>query len=190
MLTPVAPGETFGPFVATMRRLQDLAVSVDAPDRILESAMAHANSMIEVLEPYEAPEGVGPAGRAHELPGRGLLLLPDWNIERVTAGGIQMSGVLRRYHLGLFGIAHGGIIPLMFDEYLAAALSTSGYPPHRTAYLNVNFRRPAPIGAQLKVDATVDRVEGRKCWGSARLTDSDGILLAEADALFISLVPK
>jgi predicted thioesterase len=58
----------------------------------------------------------------------------------------------------------------------------------RTAYLKVNYRAITPIGRELLVDATVDRVEGRKRWASARLFDGE-TPIADAEGLFVELLP-
>src|SRR6266702_6865377 len=73
-----APGPNFAPFVEAMRTLQDLTVSVDCPDEVFGQALARARELIELLEPYRAPEMQGPAGRVPTLPGRGSLLMPPW----------------------------------------------------------------------------------------------------------------
>jgi predicted thioesterase len=58
----------------------------------------------------------------------------------------------------------------------------------RTAYLKVNYRHITPIGVELRVEATVDRIEGRKRWISGRLFHHD-VLVADAEGLFIELRP-
>jgi hypothetical protein len=59
----------------------------------------------------------------------------------------------------------------------------------RTAYLHVNYRRITPIGVELTFEATRDRVDGRKRWGSARIFDPAGALISDFDALFLELLP-
>ena len=79
-------------------------------------------------------------------------------------------------------------MPLLFDDVLGRLSNSSGGPPARTAYLHVNFRRITPIGPELQVEATFDREEGRKRYLSGRLT-KDGVLLADAEGLFVVLEP-
>ena len=59
----------------------------------------------------------------------------------------------------------------------------------RTAFLKVNYRRITPIDVELRYEASRDRVEGRKRWGTARLFDPAGELVADAEALFVELLP-
>jgi hypothetical protein len=64
----------------------------------------------------------------------------------------------------------------------------TGSTRQRTAYLTINYRNIVPIEKELRFDAGVDRVDGRKIFVSGRLTDGD-TLLTEADALFVKLKP-
>ena len=46
-----------------MRRAQDLAVSADPDTDTWEQAADRAEELVKLLDPFEAPEGVGPANR-------------------------------------------------------------------------------------------------------------------------------
>ena len=59
----------------------------------------------------------------------------------------------------------------------------------RTAFLKVNFRKVTPLDVELFFEATSDRIEGRKRWGSARLLDAAGNVLADCEGLFLQLLP-
>jgi hypothetical protein len=59
----------------------------------------------------------------------------------------------------------------------------------RTASLTVNYRRITPLDVELRWEASRDRVEGRKRWGSARLFGPAGDLLSDADGFFLQLLP-
>jgi acyl-coenzyme A thioesterase PaaI-like protein len=182
-------GANFGPFVEAMRTLQDLAVSVDAPDEVFGDALAQARQLIELLEPYRAPELQGPAGRAVELPGRGSLLLLPWQVVEAGPDGIVMTGEFRRYHLGGNGAAHGGVLPLLFDDLLGMIVHYAGRPISRTAYLHVNYRKITPLETPLTVRGRVDRIEGRKTFIVAELSDEQGNVLADCEGLMVQLLP-
>jgi acyl-coenzyme A thioesterase PaaI-like protein len=182
-------GANFGPFVEAMRTLQDLAVSVDASDAVFGDALAKANELIELLEPYRAPELQGPAGRAVKLPGRGSLLLLPWRTVEAGPGGITMAGEFRRYHLGGNGAAHGGVLPLLFDDLLGMIVHYAGRPISRTAYLHVNYRKITPLRTPLTVRGRVDRIEGRKTFITAELVDEQGEVLADCEGLMVQLLP-
>ncbi|MEU8896615.1 PaaI family thioesterase [Nocardia sp. NPDC048505] len=182
-------GANFGPFVEAMRTLQDLAVSVDAPDEVFGDALAKANELIGLLEPYRAPELQGPAGRAVTLPGRGSLLLLPWRTVEAGPDGITMAGEFRRYHLGGNGAAHGGVLPLLFDDLLGMIVHYAGRPISRTAYLHVNYRKITPLQTPLTVTGRVARTEGRKTFITAELRDELGEVLADCEGLMVQLLP-
>ncbi|MFB8278252.1 PaaI family thioesterase [Nocardia colli] len=182
-------GPNFGPFVEAMRTLQDLAVSVDAPDEVFGAALAQAEQLIALLEPHRAPELQGPAGRAVELPGRGSLLLPPWQLAEAGPDGIRMTGEFRRYHLGGNGAVHGGVLPLLFDELLGMIVHYAGQPISRTAFLHVNYRKITPLETPLTVRGRVDRIEGRKTFITGELLDEQGNLLADCEGLMVQLLP-
>ncbi|MFI5953203.1 PaaI family thioesterase [Cryptosporangium sp. NPDC051539] len=91
------------------------------------------------------------------------------------------------FYLGGNNAAHGGTVTLLFDEVLGImANSDNPPPPRRTAYLTVNYRKITPIGVELRVEASVDRTEGRKRWATGRLFRGDQ-LVADAEGLFVKL---
>ncbi|WP_067674638.1 PaaI family thioesterase [Nocardia miyunensis] len=183
------PGPNFAPFVAAMRTLQDLAVSADCPDEVFGEALERVRQLNDLLEPYRAPELQGPAGRVSKLPGRGSLLMPPWEIVEAGPTGVSMRGEFRRFHLGGNGAAHGGVLPLLFDDLFGALVHYAGRPISRTAFLHVEYRKITPLHTPLKVEGTVDRVEGRKSFVSARLRDESDTLLAECEGLMVQLLP-
>ncbi|WP_459548182.1 PaaI family thioesterase [Nocardia sp. X0981] len=187
--TPARVGPEFGEFVEAMRTLQDLAVSVDAPDDVYRAARDQVNELIELLGPYRAPEQQGPAGRAIDLPGRGSLLLLPWRTVSAGPDGIVMKGVFRRYHLGGNAAAHGGVLPLLFDDLFGMTVHYAGRPISRTAFLHVNYRKVTPLETPLTVRGRVERIEGRKTFISAELTDEDGTVLADSEGLMVQLLP-
>lgn len=183
------PPPAFGEFVENMRRLQDLAVSIDAPDEVYEAAQARTAELVDLLAPYEAREGKGPANRSMDLPGRGSLLMPPWKVEKFDEESVVARGMLRRYHLGGGGVAHGGVLPLIFDDNFGMVIYAAKRPISRTAYLHVNYRKVTPLNVPLVIEGKVDRSDGRKTFITARLTDEDGTLLADGEGLMIQLLP-
>jgi len=88
---------------------------------------------------------------------------------------------------GIGGAAHGGVLALIFDEILGR-LANPGRTRSRTAYLHVNYRNITPIGPELRVEAHVDRVAGRKRYLTGAIY-RDGTLTAAAEGLFVELKP-
>ncbi|MFF0489665.1 PaaI family thioesterase [Nocardia sp. NPDC004068] len=183
------PGPNFGPFVEAMRTLQDLAVSADCPDEVFGAALDKARELIDLLEPYRAPELHSPAGRVVTLPGRGSLLMPPWLTVEAGPTGVRMRGEFRRYHLGGNSAVHGGVLPLLFDDLFGSLVHYAGRPISRTAFLHVNYRKVTPLETPLVVEGTVDRIEGRKTFVSARLRDESETLLADCEGLMVQLLP-
>ena len=185
---PVAAGPDWPRFVAAMRDLQDRAVSVNVPDDVLAEVSDRVEELVDTLRPYVVPEGQSPSGRAIELPGRGSLLMLPWTIEKFGPEGVRSRGVFRRFHLGGNGAAHGGTLPLLFDDMMGMIVHAYGRPISRTAYLHVNYRAITPLDTELTVEGSVDRVEGRKTYVTARLMHGD-TLLADCEALMLELLP-
>ena len=114
--------------------------------------------------------------------------MPQFVVDQVSDDAIEGRVTFSRFHHGGGGAVHGGIIPLVFDEFMGRLTNVAGRPRARTAYLHVNYRIITPIGVELHLDATVDRQEGRKIFASGRLRHGAD-LLADAEGLFIVLRP-
>ena len=185
---PATPGPGFGRFVAAMRRLQDLGVSADPADSVWDDAADRAAALVELLAPFEADEGVAPAGRTPDLPGMGSLLLPPWTLTRYEPDGVEMTGHFTRFHVGGNHAVHGGVLPLLFDHMFGMISHAAGRPISRTAFLHVDYRNVTPIDVPLLVRGRVTNIEGRKAFVSAELVDGDTVL-AEGTGLMVRLLP-
>ncbi|MBO0676662.1 PaaI family thioesterase [Mycolicibacterium sp. S2-37] len=182
-------GPDYGRFVDAVRTLQDLARSADAPDEVVSEAAGLIEKVTDLLEPYRADEWHSPSGRRVDLPNRGNILQVPMVLSKTADGRIGGDAVFRRFYLGRNGAAHGGAVALLFDSvlgYTAYKLTESRY--QRTAYLHVNYRHIAPVETTLRVEAGIDRIEGRKIFVEGRLLDGDTVL-ADAEALFVRLKP-
>ncbi len=80
---------------------------------------------------------------------------------------------------------HGGFVAAAFDEVLGFVQSTTGQPG-MTGTLTIRYRRPTPLDTDLRFEATVQRVDGRKIFAEGRLYAGD-VLTAEAEGIFISV---
>lgn len=183
------PGPGFIRFVAAVRRLQDLAVSTDPDEATWDSAAQRAEEMVKLLDPFQAPEGVAPAGRVPSMPGLGSLLMPPWSMTKFGPDGVEMRGEFSRFYVGGNMAVHGGVLPLVFDWMCGMVVVAAGRPVSRTAFLHVDYRKITPINTELVVRGQVDSVEGRKAFVSGELRDTDNALLAECNALMVRLLP-
>ncbi|TPG29911.1 PaaI family thioesterase [Mycobacterium hodleri] len=172
-----------------MRRLQDLAVSADPGSETWVDAATRAKELVELLEPFEAAEGVGPANRVPTLPGSGSLLMPPYAVTKFEADGVELSVEFSRFHVGGNSAVHGGVLPLLFDSIFGMVIHAAGRPISRTGFLHVDYRSVTPIDTRLSARGWIRAVEGRKAFVNAELRRPDETLCAEANGLMIRLLP-
>jgi uncharacterized protein (TIGR00369 family) len=84
------------------------------------------------------------------------------------------------------GYLHGGIIATLLDEAMSKAVRALGLTA-MTRQMEIDYRRPVPSGAPLRLEGRIIRGEGRKHWTEARILNAKGIVLAEAKGLFIEV---
>jgi acyl-coenzyme A thioesterase PaaI-like protein len=155
-------GDLYPDYVAALRRVQEAAVSIDMGSQDMERALTQLHELAALLEgsPAYQDDYVGTRSMALSS-AQGPFSVPLRITESragYSAGTVRFS----RFHHGRGGAAHGGATALLFDEVLGRMSNYPGEPPSRTAYLTVNYRAVAPIERDLRVEAAVDRVEGRK----------------------------
>ncbi len=186
---PAYPGPGFVRFLPAMRRLQDLAVSANPDADSWDLAADRVEELVKLLDPFEAPEGVGPANRTPDLPGAGSLLMPPWTVRSFAPEGVEIGVHFSRYHVGGNSAVHGGVLPLLFDSVFGMVIHAAGRPISRTAFLHVEYRKVTPINTPLIARGRVTSAQGRKAFVGAELTDTDGTLLAESTGLMVQLLP-
>jgi uncharacterized protein (TIGR00369 family) len=84
---------------------------------------------------------------------------------------------------------HGGIIATLLDEAMSKAVRASGRTA-MTRQMEVDYLRPVPSGADLRIEGRLVRSAGRKHWTEAKIVSAKGITLAEARGLFIEVRTK
>jgi acyl-coenzyme A thioesterase PaaI-like protein len=100
-----------------------------------------------------------------------------------------MAGHFSRFHVGGNMAVHGGVIPLFYDWHFGMVVSAADRPISRTAYLHVDYRAVTPIDTPLISRGRIERLDGRKAFITATMTDPDGAVLSEANGLMIKLLP-
>ena len=91
---------------------------------------------------------------------------------------------------GPHGYTHGGLIATVLDEAMSKAIHASPEATGlmaMTRHFEVDYLRPVPLGAALVARGRQVRVEGRKHFTEATLTDGDGTVLARSKGLFIAI---
>ena len=87
------------------------------------------------------------------------------------------------------GFLHGGIIATLLDEAMSKAVRALGHPS-MTRKMDVEYLRPVPGGAPLRLEGRVVRSEGRKHWAEAVIADAKETVLAHSKGLFIEIRPE
>jgi acyl-coenzyme A thioesterase PaaI-like protein len=181
-------GSEYGRFIEAVRLLQHRATAAAMPPDVMTGVTELLQEAAGRLAKWEVPESHRPAGRRPDLPGRGHPLLPPVVIDEESDRSARGRVWLGPYHLGGNGAAHGGVLPLIFDDAFGLVVRNAPGGRARTAFLTVNYRQIAPIETELSLDVSLDRVEGRKRWVSGRLLHRDEVV-ADAVGLFVELRP-
>ena len=110
---------------------------------------------------------------------------------RVVAGDdMSMTSTLEvgDFHQGAPGLAHGGIIATAMDEAMGV-LNRLLLVPVVAVHLEVDYRRPVPVGTTLHIQTRILGQAGRKVFtsGEARLGAADGPVAVRAAALFLQV---
>jgi uncharacterized protein (TIGR00369 family) len=87
------------------------------------------------------------------------------------------------------GYLHGGIIATLLDEAMSKAGRARNLTT-MTGHLEIDYLRPVPSGAPIRIEGRIVRSEGRKHWTEARILNAKGTVLAEGKGLFVELRQK
>ncbi|WP_050787663.1 PaaI family thioesterase [Rhodococcus jostii] len=185
---PAAP-VGYPDLMKALRSVQD-RISESVPDAGLVADVTHLlREIVCLLEPsVEENEWLRLSGTLDELPGRGQAFIPAIEYDRLEDGRVAGRVEFSSFHLGGNGAAHGGAIPLLFDDVLGRMVNHDQTSVARTANLSVDYRNVTPVGRDLEVQAWIEREEGRKTYARGELWDGQ-VLCAEARGLFVTLQP-
>jgi uncharacterized protein (TIGR00369 family) len=89
---------------------------------------------------------------------------------------------------GPVGYVHGGIIATLLDETMSKSVRARGITA-MTRNMEVDYLRPVPSNAAIRLEGRLVRSEGRKHWTEAKILNSKGTTLATSKALFIQMLP-
>jgi uncharacterized protein (TIGR00369 family) len=87
---------------------------------------------------------------------------------------------------GYPGNVHGGMIATMLDEVMSKSVRQAGYLA-MTRHIEVDYVRPVPSSARLRIEGRITGDEGRKHWTQGRIRDEEGKILARAKGLFVEV---
>ncbi len=101
-------------------------------------------------------------------------------------GGVVTLPTVGSSFEGHPGYLHGGIIATLLDEAMSKSARARGLTT-MTRKLEVEYLRPVPSGAPLRVEGRVVGSEGRKHWMEAAIRDAEGTVLAAAKGVFVEV---
>ena len=130
-----------------------------------------------VLDPNPANNCFG-CGGANEF---GMKLAFELDQDARRASGKFMLGP--RFAGGA-GFAHGGIIAVLLDEAMGK-ISKLSDERAVTAELNIEYRKPVPVDAQIVVSGWQEDEKGRNRFRVAEIHDVQGNLLARGRGRFV-----
>jgi acyl-coenzyme A thioesterase PaaI-like protein len=167
-----------------LRAMQNRIAEARPPGELVAEAAAQFERLAAAFAPFGVSEQQRVAGRRWDLPGRGQALVPPVRFESADSRHFRGWVTYGPLYLGSGGAAHGGAIPLLFDELMGKLANVGGRSPSRTAYLHVNYRALTRIGVELRVEGRIEREEGRKKYLMGALYDAQ-TLVADAEGLFV-----
>lgn len=174
--------------IDALRTLQDrVAVAVPPVDLIADITRT-ARDLSARLAVHAVAERDRISGSLADVPGRGQTLVPVLHLDEGPDDRVRGHVRFGQHYLGGNAAAHGGAIPLVFDDLLGRLAGTGGRSASRTAYLHVDYRSVTPLDTDLRIEAWFEHEEGRKRLLRGTLHHGD-ILCAEAEGLFVALRP-
>lgn len=202
MTTP--PQEESVALVDALRSLIESARLVDAPADVLAGAQRLIDDARAALDPYRHQGQIAQGA----LDGEGIRLrdlftgspnqffpyspivgplnpiAPPVRMWADEARHVHGEVVLDAPYVGPPGLVHGGVLALIFDELLGAAAVINECPGF-TGTLTVKYLHGTPVRTPLTMEASVERVEGRKTFVTGEIRNGETVT-AVATGIFIS----
>ena len=95
----------------------------------------------------------------------------------------------RPEHQGYAGVTHGGIIATLLDEAMLKLCWELGIPAV-TARLEVEIKKPVPVGEELRVRGWIVRDRGRAVEAEAEITNFRGEVVAAGRSTAVVTGPR
>ncbi|MEE4024082.1 PaaI family thioesterase [Gordonia sp. PKS22-38] len=187
-ITTERGGPRYGEFSEQVRALMDNVRYACPPPEVADELIEQLAAINEKLDATRIDEWHSPSGTRIDLPARGNITLPPFEVTDVNDDGVFATVTFRDFHLGGNKAAHGGHVAVAFDDLGGYASAVAIQGVCRTAYLTVQYRSITPLNTPLQAHTWADRVDGRKVFTKGAIYDGDR-LCAEMDALFIKLNP-
>jgi acyl-coenzyme A thioesterase PaaI-like protein len=107
-------------------------------------------------------------------------------------GVLDVRAVLSQLYEGPPGYVHGGFVALAFDELFGMVNVLNGLGG-LTGRLSVRYRRPTPLGEELRMTGWIEEHAGRRIRTRGTIHTSTAlgdVVTAEAEGLFVMLLPE
>ncbi len=105
----------------------------------------------------------------------------------IEPGVVEARWIPKSHFQGFPGIVHGGIIAAALDEAATRTVFGANGVARMvvTASLEVRYRKPVPVGAELRVTGMIKEDKGEIILATSRIEDRDGQILATANAVMV-----
>lgn len=181
----------YGPLAAAVRDLVDATIRTTVADEDIRAAQAEIEAIVERLRSQQLP---GPAGVRYNSDARswswgnaaiGLrnAVAPPLTVVHGDVGHTHADVTLGAAYEGPPGLVHGGVSALLLDHVMGETASAGFSRATFTGTLTLRYQRGTPLGP-IRLEAHIDREEGRKVYVVASISDSEGVTV-EADGVFI-----
>ncbi len=195
---------------SALRRLNHSLVGKQLPAQEVTRLASTLEMLADELDRLHVPnrtrpfgqvdDGESEAGTGYDYGGENSLsyrpISGNCNALAVPAKYFQGEGYLKAVvnfgpaFEGPPGLVHGGYIAAYMDEVFGIAISHSGLEvPAMTGTLKTIYRMPVPLNRELSYEARLTGEERRKVFMHCTLKDSDGVLYAEGEAIFLKIDP-
>ena len=174
-----------------VRRILDHLPRSGASEAELRSILEPLRTAVETLE-AGGRSGRGEADVAgmadflyvSPIVGFANAIAPPFHFELDNEAQVARGrGTFRRAHEGGPGIVHGGLLAATVDELLGMATTFAGQPG-MTGRLSMRYHHPTPILEELRMEARLDKQEGRRLFMSCDVHAGD-LRTASAEAVFV-----
>ncbi|OHE95739.1 thioesterase superfamily protein [Colletotrichum orchidophilum] len=168
-------------------------------DQLFSTTLNTADTIAAYLTFYKRPSSSSYLSSTSSTADPASLKTPNIPQDDDTGILVRQLKALLTLRSGVNGypdVSHGGIVATILDETIGLVFpvnKTNGLVPdaaYMTAYLNVTYLRPVRTPQTILCVIEVTRVVGRKWWIEGRIEDSEGVVLARAESLYVRLIEK
>jgi acyl-coenzyme A thioesterase PaaI-like protein len=180
-----------GPLAATLRELVDATIRTTVDDDEVRAVRGEVETLVKRLRAEQRSGTPGVRFNAegyawnwgNAVVGLGNAIAPPLEIVHEEPGRAHADVHLGAAYEGPPGLVHGGVSAMLLDHIMGETAANGFTRITFTGTLTMTYRRGTPLGP-LRLEAHIDREEGRKVWVVASIGDSEGPTV-EAVGIFI-----